>query len=263
MSDERVQVEFGAKTDNLLAGTDAAAKAVKRSVEEMNQSFSLVHGEVEGLEHKFEHLAVSASFAFSSLADGSERGVTRVGHALASLGFAFGGVAGGLTTAIAIAGERMIETMTEVAKEAEKTKQSIEQAAEQMRRAADGLGLKHEAQLAQGDVDEAKERQKVAAAAYDEAKKKLAALHDEVGRSSPLYRKAKDDEIERYNELKKTNTEVDEATAKLTTYSKALLNVRNAPADKSGAGGVKVTAPKILTPRRAAPWHLAGDQRGR
>lgn len=248
-----VQVNITGNVAGLEDSMDRASRSVRSMREHVGESLEEVSVVTERAANRIEHFGVSASFAMSSFAEGSERGVTRAAHAFANLGFVFGPLVGTITVALAIAGERMLEFFHKTEEAAKKAKEEIEKTTEAMRRAGEGEALLKQARLAQGDIDEATAKQRAAGVAYDEAKDKIKHLLDEgYAPMSRAVRNAKNEEIEKYEALKKTNEQLTVYSQNLKTITEATLNLRSAPATMHGASPVITEAQSPVAAAAAA-----------
>lgn len=115
-----IGVPAAEQTLNILAKIDQRAQlvvehigdvslGVQRTAGKTAPALDMIGTHSEGLSRRFEHLGVMSAFAFTAIANGSERGLTRLAHGVAFLGFAFGPLTGAITSFVAIAGEQLIE----------------------------------------------------------------------------------------------------------------------------------------------------------
>ena len=245
---EQMAVHFPAAGDAAVVGSFgkvAAARRESRAV--VVEGFEDAGEGSEKLVHKFEHMGMQSAFVFSSMAEGGERGLARLGHAVAGLGFMFGPLVGVLATTVAIFGEKLAEVFAKTTKAMEEAVKKAKETAEEMRRATDAEGIHKNQVLLQGDIEESTARLALQEKAYEAAHEKLKELQNEVARGSPIYKRAKNDEIEKYQAMKETEKALEAAKEQQEAYNKAASNIRPARADNKippsvSEGGKPATA---------------------
>lgn len=164
---------------------------------------------------------------------------------VSKLAFGFG-TAGILIGALAIAGSAIVELFTKTRKELEKTQEEFDKRIEEMRRRGEGKQILGDARLEQGDVNEAKNALAALTPKIEAARVKMEALHQEVGRGSPLWKKAHNEWIDLSDQADVLGKKAEAAAKRVSEAMKAEASLRNAPADKDQLG-MKTTAKRDPT----------------
>jgi hypothetical protein len=246
-----VNVRLGGDASGLDAAMKDGARAVEHGRERIGESLEEMSVVTERAAKKMEHLSIQMTFAANALAEGSERGVTRAAHGLAALGFVFGPAVGAVTTAAAIATERIVQFFAKAAEEAKKAREAFEAEIAKMANAGKSSELQQkQRELMFGtpfDEKTGKPRKtsEYVKGAFEGSLADLeahyAALQAQLPRFATMAPRALTEEVNR------VVRELDEAREKAAALQAAVENVASQPADMKGLLPTHVTAAKPLT----------------
>lgn len=201
-------------TDALAASSERAAMAMETSMSRATQSAT------RGLEIMARTGTVTG------------RSMDQILASVSKMAFGFGST-GLLVGALAIGAAAVYEFFNKARKELEKTQEEFNKRIEEMRRKGQGEGISEDARLIQGDVDEAKRALSTLEIRTEAARVKMEQLHEEVGRGSPLWKKAHSEWITLSNEELALIDKREAGEKSLARAMQAELNLRQ---PKTGAG---------------------------
>lgn len=216
--------------ENLAISSGNARVKIGESLEEV----SVV---TERAANKLEHIGISGAFVFNSLAEGGERGVTRLGHAIAGFGFVFGPVVGAISIAAAIAFERIVEFFHKTEEEAKKFREAL--AAELGKLANAGESTKLQEKMKEvfyGTPFDEKgalvKSSKYAIGAFEGSLADLEAHFDDLNRQLPKGATMASGAI--VTEYNKVVQQLDIMRARAAQVREAITNLQSQPASKTG-----------------------------
>lgn len=231
-----------------LAGAVSSTKSLVVASEEAEEAVGhMSHSALIGigeLVRGFTRLATSGQATAFSMRELSG-GTARLGMAL--------GPGAGLAGIALLVGGAMVEMFTKARNEMKKTQEQFDKSLEDLRRSGKGEELRQQGFLVQGDVTEGQRATAALSIKVEAAREKMEQLHEEVGRGSPLWKKAHDEWMKLSNEQLAAIEKRKRSEADLQEVMQKSLNVRSVLPDK----GILASSSEATSPNAKVKWPMA------